>query len=486
MRLNALICDDLRNFTEKSADLEPLSRTIRQSRIEIHWFSVDLLTRNLALAVVLARFVCFIFFFVGKWEGAGWIGHNSYWFHLFIFAILVLIFAMNHLASISASTSSHPTSDSSSSSPSPPASPPITVRCSFLRSATVIRRKIWDYCDDRSVNRLCRSSKVWYQFDYQFYQLKDRYELHQFASVPGRVKPQIRRCIVDQLIEIPITVRELKLSSKFNRALVGTELPQNLTHLEFSQNFNQTVTNYPSTITHLSVSGNYKGEWPPNLTHLKFLSFHDDLPMFPHTITHLQFSASERFKNALNILSSFALPNSNEIPLQFSTRFSQSFQHVPASLIQIKFGELFNLSFEEEKMSDENDNNNRPHLIRAGLYVGLFCQHSHYGSTISYFVEMFEILNVDQEHGTFDGTVSAIRISNGQNLGQTKLKGQCNKNGDFKFSTTVTADTNGLATGIYSGKVTKNGEELYNGRWLTRQSDLPDGLFLMKRIRPPL
>ena len=146
------------------------------------------------------------------------------------------------------------------------------------------------------------------------------------------------------------------LKSKFNQSV--SNLPLNLTHLTFGVNFNQDVSNLPPNLTHLTFGDCFNKEvnnLPINLTHLIFgyyfnqvvnnlplnlshltfgCDFNQDISNLPPNINYLTFGYC--FNQEVNCLP----PNLTH--LTFSWHFNKKVDNLPGNLTHLTFGTCFN------------------------------------------------------------------------------------------------------------------------------------------------
>ncbi len=95
------------------------------------------------------------------------------------------------------------------------------------------------------------------------------------------------------------------IGSNFNQSV--DNLPSDITHLTFGYEFNQTVNNLPSSLTHLTFDYEFNqtvNNLPSSITNLTFgLRFNQSVDNLPSDITHLTFGYY--FNQSLNNLPRF-------------------------------------------------------------------------------------------------------------------------------------------------------------------------------------
>lgn len=117
---------------------------------------------------------------------------------------------------------------------------------------------------------------------------------------------------------------------------VNVKIPLSVTHLFFSDLFNESVGNFiPSTVTHIVFGDLFNqpinGCIPTSVTHLTFKSYFQQFinDSIPYSVTHLIFGHR------------FNLPIKNNIPssvthLTFGKNFGQSLYDIPSSVSHLK------------------------------------------------------------------------------------------------------------------------------------------------------
>lgn len=132
-------------------------------------------------------------------------------------------------------------------------------------------------------------------------------------------------CIFNQLIDnlfSSTSIKYLQLGRNFNQLV--TEIPSSITHLTFGFDFNHPIDNLPHSLTHLALGSRYNlpiDNLPPSLTHLslggQFNHPIDQLPPYLQVLSFIQHSM-----------------------------FNQPVDHLPPSLMHLKLGKSFDCPLE--------------------------------------------------------------------------------------------------------------------------------------------
>ena len=166
-----------------------------------------------------------------------------------------------------------------------------------------------------------------------------------------------------KLKNLPLDVKEIIFSenisynqrSRFNQPINKDDLPQNITHLTFGSQFNQSVDNLPKKLTHL-IFGAYFNKpvdnLPENLTHLTFrCDFDQTVDKLPKNLTYLSFG--DRFNQQIN-----NLPKTLTY-LSLGVYFEQSINNLPNTLTYLSLGG-FNQPIGHQECDDVNCPRNLP------------------------------------------------------------------------------------------------------------------------------
>src|SRR3990167_3602416 len=134
--------------------------------------------------------------------------------------------------------------------------------------------------------------------------------------------------MLNQQIIIPENVTHLNFGNDFNQQVI---IPENVIHLTFGSNFNQQVI-IPENVTHLTFGFDFNQQViiPKNVTHLTFgywfnLNQHINL----QNIKYIKLD-----RNNVNIIEN--LPNSIE-EIKFGSNFNLELQNLPNSIKKISF-----------------------------------------------------------------------------------------------------------------------------------------------------
>ena len=123
---------------------------------------------------------------------------------------------------------------------------------------------------------------------------------------PRHLKQVILPDIFDESIYsdciIPSCITHLTFSERFNQPI--NDLPKSITHLKFGFYFNQSIKGLPESITHLTFGCCFVHplkDLPKSITHLTFGKFFNQpIKNLPNSITHLTFG--EHFNQPINDL----------------------------------------------------------------------------------------------------------------------------------------------------------------------------------------
>ncbi|CAK9114397.1 Putative F-box and FNIP repeat-containing protein L60 [Durusdinium trenchii] len=156
----------------------------------------------------------------------------------------------------------------------------------------------------------------------------------------------------------PSNMKSLTFGKQFNQRLEGVTLPSSLQSLTFGENFNQSLTRlaFPSSLQSLTFGKAFnlsidRVTWPPNLLHLTLGDRFDQSLQrvtLPRSLISLEFG--DHFNQNLE---EAILPSSLK-SLKFGLGFNQNLTHVswPSHLESLTFGSFFNQSLERMALPD--------------------------------------------------------------------------------------------------------------------------------------
>ena len=137
---------------------------------------------------------------------------------------------------------------------------------------------------------------------------------------------------------LPPNITHIYFSDDFSQSV--DNLPQNLTHLHFGFNFNQSISNLPLKLIYLYLGYYFNqpiSNLPSSLTYLALnYSFTHSVSNLPPNLTHIIFG--NKFSQLID-----SLPSSL-IYLNLGVEFSQPVDLLPSSLIYLKLGRNFSYS----------------------------------------------------------------------------------------------------------------------------------------------
>ncbi len=197
----------------------------------------------------------------------------------------------------------------------------------------------------------------------------------------------------ENLHQIPQNVTHLTFEDDFNQPLVSGVIPNSVTHLTFGWSFNQPLTQgvtcvIPNSVTHLTFGENFNQPLvvPNSVTHLTFgRSFNQPLSTgaIPNSVTHLTF---EPF-NEYNCFDTFVIPNSvTHLDLGFNLYQFEYFRFIPSSVTHLTFGIPFiHKDFVLKALDKTIQLNNVTHI---------YIRYHDYGFVTHYTSEMIDWLNI--------------------------------------------------------------------------------------------